>query len=193
MKKFSEFLERIDEKYINWWTDNDTHNQKYDELWVELDRLLRISYAKIGGYMNGQYTKDDIVKDCLLIKIIVKNSKPVAFRAYKDKVGRKAVASACDGTEIGKKSLYSIWKEDLKYNRSWTEVSGAAEYKLLQMGGEMVPVGIAKILLGGKDIEPDEDGFHYTRLINLVPHKKVIVTGSSDELVKKIEKENLLS
>jgi len=43
-----------------------------------------------------------------------------------------------------------------------------------------------------KEIVKDPDGFHYQRMIGGQMHRKVIITGSSDQLVAKLQKVKMM-
>ena len=69
----------------------------------------------------------------------------------------------------------TIWTEDLKLNRSWSEVSGAAAHIKTKMGYKPIPNKYAADILK-KDIRAlNPDGIHYTRLIGGVEYEKMIV------------------
>ena len=185
MKTFSNF---INERFINWWTD-DEYSDMMEQYTDRLKYLIDFSYRDIGGYMNGTYNfQKDIVDDCTLIKMAKKGGEIVAFRVYKDKLGRKAVCSGCDGTPAGKDALYSIFKEDTKFIRSWSEVNSKLEHIFCtKYGAERVPVNLIPDLLGqSKAIKPLPDGFHYKREISGVEHTKCVITGSTKDLINKI-------
>jgi hypothetical protein len=168
--KLKSILETVlSERYVNVKTTLD--KQKYaQEVWD----MIQKSYAKIGGY-KGVESVDELIKDSDLWKLVRKNNKIVAVTIYKDKYGRKSIVSATDGTDVGKQSLFSIWIEDLKFNRSWAEVSGkAAEIKLKQ-GYNPIPNKYAADILNKEIVALNPDGFRYTRLISGIPYEKMIL------------------
>lgn len=65
-------------------------------------------------------------------------------------------------------------QEDIKFSRSWTEVSGAMEHILRKNGAEPIPNYMAKELTGKDILEFNPDGYHYTRMISGEPHEKII-------------------
>lgn len=136
--------------------------------------ILQKAYANIGGFGSAQ-TPEDLAKDTFLWKLNRKGGKIVAVRIYKAQYGRKAIASATDGSHAGKAVLMEIFKEDL--TRAWTECSGAVEKILMRMGGDkyIVPAEYAAKLTNKSDIEISEDGLHYTRKIADHRHEKVII------------------
>lgn len=93
---------------------------------------------------------------------------------YKSQFGRKAIASATNGTSEGKNALFEIYKEDL--TRAWTECSGPVEKVLKKLGGDsyIVPAKYAEQLTG-KEVVISEDGLHYTRTIGGHSHEKIII------------------
>lgn len=167
LKKIVESL--IFERYVNVFTKSD--KEKYA---LEVWDMIQKSYAKIGGY-KGASNANDLVTDSDLWKMVRKNGKIIAVTVYKDKFGRKSIVSATDGTDAGKQALFSIWLEDLKLQRSWSEVSGkAAEIKLKQ-GFKPVPNKYAAQILDKEIKSLNPDGFRYTRTIGGTPYEKMIV------------------
>lgn len=141
--------------------------------------ILQKAYASIGGFKSSD-SKEDLIKDHFLWKLGRKGDKIVAVAIYKKQFGRKRVASATDGTPVGKKVLEEIYRED--FTRAWTECSGAVEKMLMRLGGEKyrIPAEYAQTLTN-KPVVPAEDGFHYTRQIGDHKHEKVII-GSPEGL-----------
>ncbi len=152
--------------------DRDEKLNYVDEVW----RLIELSYAKIGG--SNFRDKDDLIDDTNLWKLKKLNGKIIAGRIYKDKSGlNKSIAAFTNKTVSGIKSLYDIISTDIKRGRSYGEVSGKME-ELSILKFNAVPVEskyVSKIL--NKEIIPDEDGYHYTRMIGGKPHTKILVTG----------------
>jgi hypothetical protein len=159
----------LTERYINAFSDTD--KRKYaDEVWD----ILQKSYAKIGGYA-GADDVEELIKKSNLWKLVRKNGKIVALSLYKDQSGRKGIAAGTDGTEIGKQALYSMWAEDLKLSRAWSEVSGRAAEIKLKSGWKPIPNKYAAEILGKEIQSLNPDGIHYTRLIGGSPYEKMIV------------------
>jgi hypothetical protein len=157
------------ERYVNLTDDSD--RRKYGQLvW----NMLQDSYKDIGGY-KGASSIDDLIASSSLWKLVRRNGKIVAFSLYKDLKGRKGIGVATDGTEEGKKALYDLWAEDLKLNRSWTEVSGKTEHIKLKHGFKPIPNKYAAEILNKEILSLNPDGIHYTRLIGGVPYEKAIV------------------
>lgn len=77
-------------------------------------------------------------------------------------------------TPRGLKDYNMLKNEDIKMKRSWSEVSGAAEVLIKRAGAVPVSNKFAEILTGKRVLELDDDGYHYTRLIQGEPHTKII-------------------
>ena len=59
------------------------------------------------------------------------------------------------------------------------EFSGKAEDLLLKYGGVPIPNDMVEDILDKEILSKDKDGFHYTRLINGEPIRKIMI-GSLD-------------
>jgi hypothetical protein len=102
-------------------------NSKTDrEKWVDQAwDILQKSYAPIGGIKgNGFNSKQDMVDNIPFWKLYAKGDHLVAAAFYKDKGGRKSVAIATDGSNLGKKIVGDIFKASLGV--SYGEKSGPA-------------------------------------------------------------------
>lgn len=143
--------------------DVDERNKYKDEVYD----LITRAYASIGGIKgNGFNSADDMVDNLPMWKLVKKDNQIVAGRMYKDKNGRKSVASFTDGSRAGIIELAKIFK--IEGSRSYTEISSKAlafMIKLIGIDGVKkiaIPVDRVKTLLKGDDIgEPDK---HYTEL-----------------------------
>ena len=147
---------------------SEEERNKYKE---EVYKILVESYKDIGG-LFGIDSADDLVKQTHIWKLVRKGGKIVAAIVYADKIKngeRKAIAAGTNGTEEGKKALYSIIKEDLKFkNRhAIVEVSGKMEHIYKKFGGVPIPNTLVQDILGPskKIIDLNLDGYHYTRAI----------------------------
>jgi len=165
----------IQEKFFN--TFDTSEKLKYID---KIAPAMLTSYAKMGGYKKAntlpevvEVLKSEATKEGIW-KIVIRNGKVTAFTLYKDLFGRKSFASGTDGTPRGKSDWLMIRDEDNKFGRAWGEVSGPVEKILLKRGYKMIPVEKAQELLGAY-LEPDDDGYHYTRLIGGKPYRKVVV------------------
>jgi hypothetical protein len=146
--------------------------KKYvDVVWDILER----TYAPIGGSNLG--SKNLLMQDSSIWKLVRKNDSIVAVGIYKDKLGRKGIVFGSDGSLEGRRSVVKLMQEDLKMDRSWAEVSGKPEEVMLHSGGIPVPNIHAEKLTGKKILSLNPDGFHYTRMIGDTEHEKMIVVG----------------
>jgi len=157
------------ERYLNL-IDTDAKSEYVDTIWDMMEK----AYAYVGGF-KGAKDKAELIDDSGLWKLVTRDGKITAFRIYKDKFGRKAIATATDGTIRGKKDLDLISKQDFTRQQSWGEVSDKAEKYMIKMGATPVKNIYAKLLLPGKDITLDDDGYHYYRKIGDKVIRKVIV------------------
>ena len=117
------FIEFLSENYKNFIGPNSKPDR---EKWVDQAwDILQKSYAPIGGIKgSGFASKQDMIDNIPFWKIYTKNDKVVAAVFYKDKGGRKSVAIATDGSDIGKKIVGDIFKASLGV--SYGEKSGPA-------------------------------------------------------------------
>lgn len=117
------FKQYLEERFVNLLHD-DPRKHDYAH---EVHGLLQKSYSKIGG-IHGSGFRDphDMVKNIPMWKLKKKEGKIVSAVLYKDKAGRKSVATASDGTDEGKKGVAEIYRDDLKHGRSYGERSSAA-------------------------------------------------------------------
>jgi hypothetical protein len=157
------------ERYLNL-IDTDAKSEYVDTIWDMMEK----AYAYVGGF-KGAKDKAELIKDSGMWKIVIRDGKITAFQIYKDAFGRKAIAFATNGTAQGKKDLSSLTKQDSSRQQSWGEVSDAAEKYMIKMGATPVKNIYAKLLLPGKDIKLDDDGYHYYRKIGDKVIRKLIV------------------
>ena len=117
------FKQYISENYKNFIGPNSKpqREQWVDQVWD----ILQKSYAPIGGIKGSGFgSKQDMIDNIPFWKIYTKEDKVVAAAFYKDKGGRKTVAIATDGSELGKKIVADIFKASLGV--SYGEKSGPA-------------------------------------------------------------------
>lgn len=117
------FRDYLSENYKNFiGTPSIPQREKWaDQAW----EVLQKSYAPIGGIKgSGFENKEAMIKDIPFWKLYVKNDKVVAAAFYKDKGGRKSVAIATDGSDLGRKIVGEIFKASLGV--SYGEKSGPA-------------------------------------------------------------------
>lgn len=155
-----------------------------DQVWDMLQR----SYKKIGGFKSADSPRD-LANDPGYWKLVRRNGKITALGIYKKSPATKnfkTIASATEtelnpetgeykATERGLKDYNKIKIEDIRAKRSWAEVSGPAEKLMIRSGATPIDNKYAELLTGKKILDLDSDGFHYTRLIQGEPHRKIIV------------------
>ncbi len=149
------------EKYINLWTKENKSvyiDQVYD--------IMVESYKNIGGFLTAN-SPEELMNKTDLIKIIKREGKISAVSCYKvNNSGRKLICGGTNGTVNGKYDLYSIIKDDINQidRNAHSEVSGKLEHIYLKNGASMIPNYLVSEIIG-KEIELDDDGFHYFRTI----------------------------
>ena len=103
MDTFKRFLE---ERFVNLLHDDPRKHQYANEV----HGMLQKAYEKIGGiHGSGFRDKHDMIKNIPMWKLKKKGGKIVSAVFYKDKDGRKSVATASDGSEEGKKGVAEIF------------------------------------------------------------------------------------
>lgn len=145
-----------------------------DEVWGVLAR----SYADIGGIKGtGFRTPEDMIQNIPFWKINTKDGKVVAVQMYKDKHGRKLVASGTDGSTGGLKSHTNSTLE--AHGREYGEKSGKAlGHAIKTLGADakdtLMTVDEVRKVMGSKRIIPvqefmdgsdlnDDDQFAYNK------------------------------
>lgn len=160
--------ELLCERIINLYSYNE--KQKYaDEVWD----LINKSYIKAGGFYSSN-SKEDLINNSKLWKLVLRNGRISALKVYKDRFGLKSIALASDGTLQGKNDVKMLVKDDVKYERMWGEFSGAPEHILKKFNAIPIKSKFAEFLTGHKILSYDADGYHYTRLIKGNPKTKII-------------------
>jgi hypothetical protein len=169
VNKFMKLLEIVLlEHYVNLLTVDE--KRKYvDEVWD----MLQKAYAPIGGFKSAA-SKEELIDDSSMWKLVRRNGKIVAVFIYKDKFGRKSIACATDGSDQGKADLIKTKSDDTKMRRAWAEVSGKVESIMIKAKAVPVSNKYAAKLTGKEILGYDVDGVHYTRLIAGEPHVKAI-------------------
>lgn len=164
----------INEHFVNALSKKDM-KKHIDEVW---DILVKC-YEKIGG-LAGMESKEQLIDETDMWKMIRKNGKILAVKCYTFKRGgRKACYCASNGTDEGKQALYQMVKDDMKLKgrQAWIEASGAVEHIYKKYGeATPIPAEIAQqIMKDKKFISFNKDGYHYTRLIGGKPHEKIML------------------
>ena len=103
--------------------------EKYkDQVWD----ILQSSYAKIGGIKGAGFASpDDMVQSIPMWKVAIRDGQVRAVMMYKDKNGRKGVASGTDGTPEGIALYKEIAANDIK--RAYGEKSKASLGTLMKL------------------------------------------------------------
>jgi hypothetical protein len=187
------------ERYINIFPrkNPDLARTHVDAAWD----ILQSAYAKIGGiHGSGFKSKEDMIANIPMWKLVRKNNKIIAAAFYKDKEGRKRVAIATDGSDFAKEALRDLITADSKTHRSYGEISGPSLSFFLKNVPDaetylIRPKDAQRILsddkltfpVKGEYIEtskfPHLKDFFYTRDIGGTQHLKVMV-GTSGKIIK---------
>lgn len=153
-----------------------TEKEKYvDEVWD----ILQNSYAKIGGLKtNGLETKEGLVQNTVMWKLMIREGKIKIVFIYKDKAGRKKIATGTDGSREAKQELIKMLKAE--FSRSYSEVSDDLERFLTKNLPEMVdrfkiPADDVSKIIIDDEIRPEPDGYHYQRKIGGHWHTKLMI------------------
>lgn len=176
MKK-SELRKIIKEEINNLLTERFINLFKKEEIKPYIQDIWNImqrTYEPIGGFKTAS-SPDELLNKVSFAKLVRKDNKIIAAALYKDKYGRKAIAAGSDGSPEGTAAVKKIIYEDVKFSRSWGEYSGKAEDLFLKYGGIPVPNTLVGDILGKEIVEKDPDGFHYTRLIQGEPVRKIMI------------------
>jgi hypothetical protein len=116
------FKQHVNENYKNFIGPVETRIQR--EKWIDrVWDIVQKSYAPIGGIQGSGFgSKKDMIEKIPFWKLYTKGDNLVAAAFYKDKGGRKSVAIATDGSDLGKKVVGDIFKASLGV--SYGEKSG---------------------------------------------------------------------
>ena len=160
LKSFDDFIteqELIAESYKNLFSGDIEEREKYvDQVWD----MLQTVYAPIGGIKgSGFNSKEDMIKKIPMWKLNVVDGKVISVVMYKDKGGRKLVASGTDGSAKGLESARDSLSAELL--RSFGEKSKRAlgsSIKTLgaDAGNFMISVPEASKILGKELIPVDQ-------------------------------------
>lgn len=166
------------ERYVNLLPSDAEEKARYaPEVWD----LLVSSYAPVGGLKGKGFSSiEDMIETIPFWKLVRRNGRIVAVKLYRDKNGRKSVASATDGTQEGKAELAKIMQDDARLSRSYSEISpNVYRFALKALGQELldaaiIPAEVAKEIDGSVMLIPGEP-YWYEREI-----------GDSGEVKRKI-------
>jgi hypothetical protein len=145
------FKEHLSEGFVNLIQDDPKKSQYIDSVW----NMIQRSYADIGGIRTNGFQNKEAMMQLPFWKVATVNGKPVAVTIYKDKGGRKSVASATDGSEEGKKKIADMMKNEL--SRSYGEKSKGALGLTLKI---TPPDVIKQFLISPKEVaklSPDDE------------------------------------
>lgn len=171
---------RMLEKFITA-TPDDIEMKK--ELLPVIAPQINAAYGAIGGFLDTPdiMTSEKVLGKLMnntIWKMVKRNGEIVCGIIYALKRGRKGICLWTNGTPEGKASLKMIMREDEKMQRAWIEVSDKAEkFYSRTIKSTPVPRAEAEIILdsiGKKADKWHSDGYHYDRIIQGVPHTKVI-------------------
>lgn len=157
--------------------------QYVDVIWD----LLNKSYAKLGGFKSAS-SKEELLDIPGYWKVIKRGPDVTAVALYRKTSTTSTVKSYASGTETvfnpstntyrpttrGKHDYLLIKKEDVTQKRAWTEASGPVEALMNKLGANPIPNKFAAFLTGKEILSYSPDGYHYTRLIQGIPHEKMI-------------------
>lgn len=144
----------LSERFVNL-IGNDSNKAKFVD---QVYDVIQKAYAPIGGIRTNGFQSKEAMLQLPFWKMAVQDGKVVAVVIYKDKGGRKSVAMATDGSDIGKKRIIDMVQNDL--SRAYGEKSKGALGILLKNVPEDViknflipPAEVARIS-GDDDIIP---------------------------------------
>ena len=142
-----------------------------------LDRvwdMYKNSYAKIGLKVSSI---GEMVSEYDAWRLAYDGEVPVAFSVgTKTSFGVKSGLSGSDGTPAGKDSIKSLLSTIYKQPGFYSEVSHAVEHIAAKAGAPAVcAVYVPNIIK--KQIEPADDGIHYSRILGGVGNVTKILVG----------------
>ena len=167
------FKNYLNEGFVNLINDDPRKADYVDVVWDMLQR----SYAPIGGIKGNGFQSKEAMMRLPMWKVATVKKKPVAVIIYKDKGGRKAVASGTDGSADGKMRIKDMVKNEIR--RSYGEKSKAALGLALKLHS---PEAIKQYLIKPDQVakmSPDDE---------ITPIKDVPKTQWPDDAKQSIEK-----
>jgi len=162
------------------YTDTVSATMEKSILADDVYHMLYNSYRDIPGGLHFS-NEDDLVSKTDVWKIIYFESTIVGVVIYKAKRGLKMVAlalsSRIDSINKGhaKRMLSQLFR--MTFRHTWMEISEDAERFIIKNGGKryLVSNTMASVLTGKEIVGLCEDGYHYTRVINGVLKRKIII------------------
>ena len=127
MISFKELLtEKIDNLFLS---DKETREKYVDQVW----ELLQFSYRHINGIKgSGFNSKEEMINKIPLWKIYRVGDEVKAVMMYKNKSGRKLVASGTDGSKAAIVMISKMKNDEFKTKRAYVEVSDNALYFVIR-------------------------------------------------------------
>ena len=151
-----------------------------DEVWD----ILQKSYERLGGFKTAS-SPEELIKKSGMWKLTVRDGNVTAVVIGRNQFGRKLIATGTDQTIDGKKDFLMMKRDDVRLKRFWAEASGAVEHFCEKFGAVPIPSKYAEVITKHPIVSYDEDGYHYIRLIDGNPHRKIMfgtVKLTPDEL-----------
>lgn len=161
-------MEILLEHVINLWSDIDK-SAYAQSVWD----ILQSSYKFAGGFKTA-VSPEELVHKSGLWKIVTRGGEITAINIYQDQYGRKSIATGTNGTVRGTRDYMMLRLADKELGRAWGEVSGIPEKIMKKIGATPISSKYAVILTKHNILSYNEDGYHYTRLIQGEPHEKIM-------------------
>lgn len=124
---------------------NPNHEKYREQHRQQIHDIIHNSYKSIDGYGglgSGSKAESDAIHHDIshsMIKATKRGNEITAVNLYKDKFGRKSIASGTNGTPEGKKDYMKTKTEDHTQKRAWGEVSDKAEHIGKKIGNPVIP------------------------------------------------------
>lgn len=186
--------ESLNETFETFFEADRKQKLKYlDQVWDVLNK----SYARKGG-LHGIDSKEELVDDCDVWKLVRRGNIITAAFLYKTKRGgRKICYAGQNGTDQGKKDFYMVVAEDVKLTDrlAWAEGDDQICHIYIdKYGATPIPAVMVKWLFPDKKIEKfDPDGYHYYRRIGVNLDRKMMFGNIGNDPVLKKEMAKLKS
>lgn len=166
--------------------------ENLNKIWDFLDGGYKYAgYDKFCGCDN----KRSLLKNANLIKIAFIDDIIIAISVYTGYAGgfKNVGITATTDTKlrgVGVDAVKKIIKTDISNFDLyfWAECSGSVEYLYNKYNGIKIPNSYASSILG-KDVVPDDDGYHYMRTIKGMEQRKIIYGFNTEEIFNKVRSE----
>jgi len=136
----------LNERYINIIGDNEKKEKHKLVVWD----LVQRSYAKIGGIKGSGFDSPEDMLNITFWKLIRKNGEIIAGKLYKDKNGRKSVASFTNQTKQGAIALADLVSNE--FDRSMGETSAGMLKFVVRSIGMSEAIKYAQTVDDARDI-----------------------------------------